>query len=182
MDENTKKLYHLVKKEVDDRLKELEQEKKTSPAKTSDDEDGSLTMNDESLAASSSSAPVSAIHLLPSRSKAPLLPAAADDERKKKKRRYIYAPSTIEILEASSSPMSISLYSSMQLPFGCLAEHDGCGDDELVARAKRCHEILRLSQQVKEAEAAGVKAKAKQDCRARTKLFAHMRTADTVFC
>ena len=172
-----KDIYHLVKKDVDGRLKELEQEENTPSAKTSENDD------DESSAAASSS-PVSAFELLSSRKKAQhdhTHPASAEDEeRKKKKRRYIYAPSTIEILEASSTPMSRSLYASMQLPRGCLAEYDGCGDDELVARAKRCQEILRLSQQVKEAEAAGDEAKL--DNIERTKLFEQMRTAGTVLC
>jgi len=46
----------------------------------------------------------------------------------------------------------------MQLPAGCLREHDGCDETELLARAKRCLEIMRLSQQVKEAEAARARA------------------------
>eukprot|EP00985_Skeletonema_marinoi_P025463 scaffold18761_cov141-Skeletonema_marinoi.AAC.3 len=57
----------------------------------------------------------------------------------------------------SSTPSLASLiYSNMQLPNGCLSEDDGCDDDELVARAMRCQEIMKLSQQAKEAEAARV--------------------------
>ena len=50
-----------------------------------------------------------------------------------------------------------SLYSSMKLPVACLNEHDGCDEAELLARAKRCEEILKLSQQAKEAEAERVR-------------------------
>ena len=154
--DHIKDLYHLVKNQLDDRLKELEKEGKEPSNYTSDDDDDTLTMNDESSFASSSvassSSPDSSCALPPKHQLQQHSPAAAaHGEGKKKKRRFIYAPSTIEILEASSSPMSISLYSSMQLPLGCLAEHDGCDDAELIARAKRCHEILRLSQQVKDA-------------------------------
>ena len=46
----------------------------------------------------------------------------------------------------------------MNLPTACLNEHDGCDDGELLARAKRCEEIMKLSQQAKEAEAARIKA------------------------
>eukprot|EP00984_Skeletonema_dohrnii_P035346 scaffold35002_cov150-Skeletonema_dohrnii-CCMP3373.AAC.2 len=57
----------------------------------------------------------------------------------------------------SSTPSLASLlYFNMQLPNGCLSEDDGCDDDELVARAMRCQEIMKLSQQAKEAEAARV--------------------------
>ena len=57
----------------------------------------------------------------------------------------------------SSTPSLASLiYSNMQLPNGCLSEDDGCDDDELVARAMRCQEIMKLSQQAKGAEAARV--------------------------
>jgi len=45
----------------------------------------------------------------------------------------------------------------MQLPTGCLCEHDGCDEAELLARAKRCQEIMRLSQQATEAEAERVR-------------------------
>ena len=170
--DHIKELYHLITKQLDaDRLKDLEKEgKEPSTSKTSYVDDAILTMNDKSLLAStsvaSSSSPDSACALPPKHQlQLPKQhsPAAADhgEGKKKKKRRYIYAPSTIEILEASSSPMSISLYSSMQLPFGCLAEHDGCDSAELIARAKRCHEILRLSQQVK---GEGCKRRRRRSC------------------
>jgi len=64
-----------------------------------------------------------------------------------------------DFFSLSSTPLSSSLYSSMQLPTACLNEHDGCGDEaELIARAKRCEEIMKLSQQAIDAEAARVKA------------------------
>lgn len=50
------------------------------------------------------------------------------------------------------------LYSSMKLPTGCLFEQDGCDKTELLARARRCQEIMKLSEQAMEAEAAKVKA------------------------
>ena len=53
---------------------------------------------------------------------------------------------------------SCLLYSSMKLPTGCLFEQDGCDETELLARARRCQEIMKLSEQAKEAEAARVKA------------------------
>jgi hypothetical protein len=56
--------------------------------------------------------------------------------------------------QSSPSLLSSSMSSSIQLPAGCLCEHDGCDQAELLARAKRCLEIIRLSQQAKEAEAA----------------------------
>ena len=56
------------------------------------------------------------------------------------------------------SDQSYFLYSSMKLPTGCLFEQDGCDETELLARARRCQEIMKLSQQAKEAEAARVKA------------------------
>ena len=166
MDHLAKKLFCLVKKQLDDRLKELEQEEKVLPTKTSDDDESPM-MNEKTSSRSAtvlSSLSLDSTCALPPRNQTQPKqhsPAAADDERKKKKRRYIYAPSTIEILEASSSPMSMFLYSSMDLlPRGCLAEHDGCDNAELVARAMRCQEILKLSQQVKckrmEGEAADV--------------------------
>lgn len=46
----------------------------------------------------------------------------------------------------------------MKLPTGCLFEQDGCDETELLARAKRCQELMKLSEQAKEAEAARVKA------------------------
>jgi len=65
---------------------------------------------------------------------------------------------TLSSFQSSQSPLSSSIYSSMQLPTGCLCEHDGSDQAELLARAKRCLEIMRLSQQVKEAEAARARA------------------------
>ena len=62
-----------------------------------------------------------------------------------------------KISSSSTSPLSSSLYSSMKLPYACLNEHDGCDEAELIARAKRCEEILKLSQQAKEAEAERVR-------------------------
>eukprot|EP00984_Skeletonema_dohrnii_P035349 scaffold35002_cov150-Skeletonema_dohrnii-CCMP3373.AAC.5 len=63
-----------------------------------------------------------------------------------------------DFLSLSPTPLSSSLYSSMQLPTACLNEHDGCDEAELIARAKRCEEIMKLSQQAIDAEAARVKA------------------------
>ena len=63
-----------------------------------------------------------------------------------------------DFFSLSSTPLSSSLYSSMQLPTACLNEHDGCDEAELIARAKRCEEIMKLSQQAIDAEAARVKA------------------------
>lgn len=160
MDYLTKQLLSLVKKQLNDRLKELGQEEKVLSPKTSDDNDDPLMMNGKTSSKSPSvqlTLPSGPANVIPPKPKSKIQPklrspaaaaAAAEEERKKKKRRYIYAPSTIEILEASSSPTSIFLYSSMQLPRGCLAEYDGCDDGELVARAMRCQEILELSQQV----------------------------------
>ena len=48
----------------------------------------------------------------------------------------------------------------MQLPTACLNEHDGCDEAELIARAKRCKEILKLSQEAKAKEAENARAKA----------------------
>ena len=62
-----------------------------------------------------------------------------------------------KISSSSTSPLSSSLYSSMKLPYACLNEHDGCDEAELIARAKRCEEILKLSQQAKEAEAERIR-------------------------
>eukprot|EP00984_Skeletonema_dohrnii_P003914 scaffold1344_cov150-Skeletonema_dohrnii-CCMP3373.AAC.1 len=63
-----------------------------------------------------------------------------------------------DFFSLSPTPLSSSLYSSMQLPTACLNEHDGCDEAELIARAKRCEEIMKLSQQAIDAEAARVKA------------------------
>lgn len=52
---------------------------------------------------------------------------------------------------------SYLLYSSMKLPTGCLFEQDGCDETELLARARRCQEIMKLSEQAKEAEAERVR-------------------------
>jgi hypothetical protein len=50
--------------------------------------------------------------------------------------------------------------SPLQLPIGCLrpSDVDGCDEAELRAREERCQEIMRLSQQAKEAEIARAKA------------------------
>ena len=69
----------------------------------------------------------------------------------------LYASSTSSTVQSSQSTLSSSIYSSMQLPTGCLREHDGCDEAELLARAKRCQEIMRLSQQATEAEAERVR-------------------------
>ena len=168
MVDHIKDLFHLVKNHLDDRLKELEKRKKKSSTKTSNEDDAHPLNNNisrisSSASSCSSSDPICAFSLNRNNKKPQHYPPAATAAAEGKKRRYIYAPSTIEILEASSTPMSMSLYSSMKLPTGCLAEHDGCDDAELVARAMRCQEILKLSQQVKckraEDEAAKTKAK-----------------------
>ena len=171
MVDHIKELFHLVKKQLDDRLKELkeleiEQGKRKLSTKTSDEDANKMNYHTSSKSSSvvsssssSATAPAAAcaLSLVHNNDNLNIIkpqhqqPPAAEG---KKKRRYIYAPSTMEILEASSSPLSISLYSEMQLPEGCLAEHDGCDDAELIARAKRCREILKLYQQVMGAEAA----------------------------
>ena len=53
-------------------------------------------------------------------------------------------------LSVSPTPLSSSLYSSMQ--------QDDFDEAELIARAKRCEEIMKLSQQAIDAEAARVNA------------------------
>ena len=45
----------------------------------------------------------------------------------------------------------------MKLPTACLNERDGCDEAELIARAKRCQEILRLSEQAALAEAERIR-------------------------
>mmetsp|Transcript_16 Transcript_16/g.24 ORF Transcript_16/g.24 Transcript_16/m.24 type:complete len:240 (+) Transcript_16:48-767(+) len=72
-----------------------------------------------------------------------------------------YSSSTLDnflsISSSSSSALSSSLYSSMKLPTACLNERDGCDEAELIARAKRCEEILKLSKQAAIAEAERVR-------------------------
>ncbi len=86
--------------------------------------------------------------------------------KKKKKPRHgslslsLRTSRKIKGVNSSSSPLSLSLYSSMQLPTACLNEHDGCDEAELIARAKRCKEILKLSQEAKAKEAENARAKA----------------------
>eukprot|EP00974_Lingulodinium_polyedra_P058587 5641365-Lingulodinium_polyedra.AAC.1 len=53
-------------------------------------------------------------------------------------------------LSVSPTPLSSSLYSSMQ--------QDDFDEAELITRAKRCEEIMKLSQQAIDAEAARVNA------------------------
>ena len=67
--------------------------------------------------------------------------------------------STVATLQSSQPSLSSSIRSSpLQLPMDCLRESDGCDEAELRAREKRCQEIMRLSQQAKEAEIARAKA------------------------
>ena len=82
-----------------------------------------------------------------------------DDDGGGKMRMTEYSTSTFSnyLSSSSTSPLSSSLYSSMKLPIACLNEHDGCDEAELIARAKRCEEILKLSQQAKEAEAERIR-------------------------
>lgn len=51
--------------------------------------------------------------------------------------------------DSSSSSPSSRCSSPITLPIGCLRESDGCDESELLARKKRCLEIMRLSRQVK---------------------------------
>ena len=81
------------------------------------------------------------------------------EEARERIEEHSSSSSTLDdFLSLSPTPLSSSLYSSMQIPSACLNEHDGCDDGELLARAKRCEEIMKLSQQAKEAEAARIKA------------------------
>lgn len=68
-----------------------------------------------------------------------------------------YSSSTLDNFLSSPSPLSSRLYSSMKLPAACLNERDGCDEAELIARAKRCEEILRLSKEAALAEAERVR-------------------------
>ncbi len=65
--------------------------------------------------------------------------------------------SALDNFLSSPSPFSSSLYSSMKLPTTCLNERDGCDEAELIARAKRCKEILKLSEQAAIAAAEKVR-------------------------
>eukprot|EP00986_Skeletonema_menzelii_P000178 scaffold48_cov122-Skeletonema_menzelii.AAC.7 len=122
-------------KELFDRLiSELEKRRKVH--EKDDEEEKKMTMIDETPSSSSlaeASSDINELNLNP--------PSA----RRKKPRR------------SSPSPLSSSLYSSLQLPAACLNEDDGCDEAELLARAKRCEEILKLSQQAKEAEAERIR-------------------------
>ena len=75
------------------------------------------------------------------------------------KKRAVKKPSSLSMLTdfLTPTPQSSLIYSSMQLPAGCLDEHDGCDEAELLARAKRCQEILKLSEEAKKAEAERVR-------------------------
>ncbi|KAK1733284.1 hypothetical protein QTG54_016001 [Skeletonema marinoi] len=81
------------------------------------------------------------------------------EEARERIEEHSSSSSTLDdFLSLSPTPLSSSLYSSMQIPTACLNEHDGCDEAELIARAKRCEEIMKLSQQAIDAEAARVKA------------------------
>jgi len=134
----TKELFNRLKRELDNRRKEREQEK----------EEKMMTITDENETSSTSSSVDTSSHIDKPK---PHPPATG-----KKKRRHSSLTASLTIIEPS--PLSLSLYSSMNLPTACLNEHDGCDDGELLARAKRCEEIMKLSQQAKEAEAARIKA------------------------
>jgi hypothetical protein len=113
------------------------------------------SMADETSLSSSSSSPADTTSLL-NKPQRYLLPAS---ERKKPRHSSLTANLTKnDTRDSSLSSLPSSIYSSMQLPIECLSEHDGCDEAELLARAKRCQEIMRLSQQAKEAEAARARA------------------------
>jgi hypothetical protein len=134
----TKELFNRLKRELDNRRKEREQE----------EEEKMMTITDENETSSTSSSVDTSSHIDKPK---PHPPATG-----KKKRRHSSLTASLTIIEPS--PLSLSLYSSMNLPTACLNEYDGCDDGELLARAKRCEEIMKLSQQAKEAEAARIKA------------------------
>jgi len=134
---DTKELFNRLKRELDKRRKERERE-----------EEEEMSMTDESSSTISVEASSPDINMAQRHSSA---------ARRKKPRRGSFRTSR-KIIDSSPSPLSLSLYSSMKLPTACLNEHDGCDEAELIARAKRCKEILKLSQEAKEAEDARVKA------------------------
>ncbi len=135
---DTKELFNRLKRELDKRRKERERE-----------EEEEMSMTDESSSTISVEASSSGINMAQRHS--------STAARRKKPRRGSFRTSR-KIIDSSPSPLSLSLYSSMKLPTACLNEHDGCDEAELIARAKRCKEILKLSQEAKEAEDARVKA------------------------
>ena len=136
----TKELFNRLKRELDNQRKEREQE-----------EEEEMTIIDGNETSSTSSSVETSSHI----NKPMRHPPATGT----KKPRCSSITESLFVIESSPlSPLSLSLYSSMNIPIACLNEHDGCDEAELLARAKRCEEILKLSQQAKEDEAARIKA------------------------
>lgn len=76
--------------------------------------------------------------------------SSADDERSVQQDSISSCFSTSSPRPQASLSAAVSIYSSHQLPVGCLDEYDGCDEVELRARARRCQEIIKLSEQAKE--------------------------------
>ena len=73
------------------------------------------------------------------------------EEDRQRMEEHSSSSSTLDgFLSVSPTPLSSTLYSSMQ--------QDDFDEAELIARAKRCEEIMKLSQQAIDAEAARVNA------------------------
>ena len=140
---DSKELFDRLKRELDKRARRKEREERK-------EEEEDMSMTDES---STSSVEASS-------------PGVNRDQRqssaaRKRKPHSGSSRTSRKIIDSSSNlrrSLSSSLYSSMQLPTACLNEHDGCDEAELIARAKRCKEILKLSRKAKEAKSARVKA------------------------
>ncbi len=132
---DTIEIFNRLKRELDKRRKERERE-----------EEDEMSMTDDSSSTSSVEASSPDINKSQRQS---------STARRKKARRGSSRSSRKIAIESETSPLSLSLYSSMQLPTACLNEHDGCDEAELVARANRCKEILRLSKEAKEAADMG---------------------------
>ncbi len=136
---DSKELFERLKRELDKRALLKEQEERGYEG----EED--MSMNDESSTSSvEASSPYINRHQRQSSAARKKKPHRG---RSRKSHKIIDSPHLHRSL-------SSSLYSSMQLPTACLNEHDGCDEAELVARANRCKEILRLSKEAKEAAEA----------------------------
>jgi hypothetical protein len=137
--------------------RKTEEQKMTEPSTKAATANTNKLKANETTSSSSSSADT-ASHLNKPQQRLPPTPSSSGS----KSHNGTSGPTSKDLYSSSSTlknfQSSPSIYSTMKLPTGCLFEYDGCDEAELLARAKRCQEIMKLSQQAKEAEAARVKA------------------------